>query len=444
MKKTFFFIMILLSGYLQWSNAQNVLENLTLQRALDLLDSTSLTLQQQQLRIEQASRQLDIEKAGYFPSVLLNGNYNYTSEVAKFVTPFAPIEIRAGYNNVYDANIMLQQPLFTGFRTTNRVRSAEQSLQQARISRQTVINQISLQIYNLYYAIQLNQLQQQVIKTGIIRASNDLNSIRNFFRAGQTSAFDTLKMANGLLSLKTQLNKLSHNKKVLLTQLAYVLNVPGINSTESFSPSDLVITMDSLSIYQSLALNHRPELSEIKHHLQAQRFQKKSLQSLYFPQIFAQASYHYARPGVNFFQDKWMKYYRIGVNFQWELWNRNRVGNQVKLAGYTVSILKKEQEKLLEQVNQQVREAWENLQSDKDQIAFLRELVAQEKERYRITRDKYDQGLATTLDLSDAENALTSAELQLQQSYIKWMQDSAYLSYATGRIRPSAATNEND
>ncbi len=443
MKKLITLIIVVLFCYFQVGATQNALENLTLQRALDLLDSTNLTLQQQQIRIEQASRELDIEKAGYFPNILLNGSYTYTSRVAKFVTPFAPIEIQAGFNDVYDANIMLQQPLFTGFRTINQVRSAQQSLKQSRVHRQTVMNDISLSIHNIYYAIQLNQLQQQVLETSMARASNDLHSIRNFFRAGQSSAFDTLKVANGLLSLKTQLNKLSHDKQVLLTQLAYVLNVSRINSTDLFSPPDLVITLDSLDIYQALALNNRPELSEIKHQLQSQEYQRKSLQSLYLPQIYAQASYHYARPGVNFFQDKWMNYYLIGVNFQWELWNRNRVSNQVKLAGYAVKILKQEQEKLLDQVQQQVKEAYENLQSDKDQIAFLRELVVQEKERYRITREKYDQGLATTLDLSDAENALTSAELQLQQSYIKWMQDNAYLSYATGRMRTINTGKEN-
>ena len=64
-------------------------------------------------------------------------------------------------------------------------------------------------------------------------------------------------------------------------------------------------------------------------------------------------------------------------------------------------------------------------------------LVDQEKERYRITREKYQQGLATTIDLSDAENSLTVAELQLQQSYINWLKDKANMRYLTGTIYQS-------
>ena len=49
-------------------------------------------------------------------------------------------------------------------------------------------------------------------------------------------------------------------------------------------------------------------------------------------------------------------------------------------------------------------------------------------------REKYQQGLATTIDLSDAENSLTVAELQLQQSYINWLKDKANMRYLTGTI----------
>ncbi|MBN2365044.1 MAG: TolC family protein [Calditrichaeota bacterium] len=94
-----------------------------------------------------------------------------------------------------------------------------------------------------------------------------------------------------------------------------------------------------------------------------------------------------------------------------------------------------DEKKLLDKINQQVEDAYANLQSDIDQIAFLKRLVDQEKERYRIVREKFNQGLATTLDLNDAENALTSAELRLQQSYAKWRQDAAFMDYATGQIK---------
>ena len=60
--------------------------------------------------------------------------------------------------------------------------------------------------------------------------------------------------------------------------------------------------------------------------------------------------------------------------------------------------------------------------------------MAQEKERYRIAGRKFEQGMATSLDMSDAEKKLTEAELLLQKDYVEWRQYQLQLDYATGLI----------
>ena len=61
-------------------------------------------------------------------------------------------------------------------------------------------------------------------------------------------------------------------------------------------------------------------------------------------------------------------------------------------------------------------------------------LLKQEKDRYDITHERFQQGLTTALDLSSAEHALTSAQLQLQKSYIDWYKNNLRLQYETGQI----------
>ena len=74
------------------------------------------------------------------------------------------------------------------------------------------------------------------------------------------------------------------------------------------------------------------------------------------------------------------------------------------------------------------------MQMTKTQINLNKNLVALEKERYRIVKENYEQGLSTIIDLNNAENALTAAELELQKEYIAWFQNKLMLDYATGRI----------
>ena len=407
---------------------------LTLSDARQMSKNNNLTLQQQVIRLSQAQREIDIQQAGMFPKISVNGLYAYNSAVAVLDNPNLPLDIQAGYHNVYDLNLTLQQPLFTGFRHIYLVKTAQEEHRQTQSIQQATTNQILLRVHQLFHGVQLNMLQQEVLHASLVRATQDLQLTANFLRAGQISAFDTMKVSNGMLNLKTQLNQLQHNQQVLLSQLSFILNVPRLDAVSSLPPGAMPAELETLEWYDQQARQNRPEISHLHYKTRAQTYRTRVMRSGSLPQIFLQARYHYARPGINFFRDEWMDYYQISVNFQWDLWNRGKVRNQVAQNHQAGEILNLEEKKLLNQIEQEVEEAYQNLMSDRDQIVLLRNLVVQEKERYRIIREKYHQGLTTTLDLSEAESAWTASDLQLQQIYVKWLQDKALMAYATGVI----------
>ena len=68
------------------------------------------------------------------------------------------------------------------------------------------------------------------------------------------------------------------------------------------------------------------------------------------------------------------------------------------------------------------------------QIQLQKQLLQQEKERYRITEEKYQQGQISALDVSTAEHALTQAHLEQQKNYINWYQYRLQLDFANGKI----------
>jgi outer membrane protein len=419
--------------------AQTVRQNLTLEEAIRLSLENNLTLMQQEDRIRQAEAELKIQKTGYLPSLNLGSSYNYTSELASLELPFSipgvgAVTIDAGTKNRYDLNATINQPLFTGFRIRNLNKAAEQQMKESYSQNQIARNSILLNTHDVYYAAQLNLLQQNILSSSITRGEQDLQLVKNFLQAGQVSPFDTMKVANHVLNLNTQFQSLQHQQIIILSQLAYILNIQSISSIKPVDLKNIPLSLETFEYYKNAALKSRPELSQIRNQIAAQQYRRNALRSGFLPQVYGQASYHYARPGVNFFKDEWMNYYTIGISLNWELWNWGKTRNQVRQAQYTTSILTTEQEKLIESVKQDMKQAYESLFSDRDQIYMTTKLVDQEKERYRITREKYQQGLATTIDLSDAENSLTVAELQLQQSYINWLKDQVNMRYLTGTI----------
>jgi len=412
---------------------------LTLQQSWQITQKNNYTLQQQEILISKIAEEVSIQKTGYLPTFSAAASYSYISELARLDLPITVPglnipTIEAGVNNQYNLGVMVMQPIFLGFRTKNLVNSANQQLQAQTVQKTVVQNTLLLQVGLLYYNIQLNLMQQDVLSESIKRANNQLQLMRNLFEAAQMTAFDTLEVANRKLQLKNQLLKLDNLNQILNTKLGHILNKEDLPEIERLTPEAVALTLKELTDYQNQAIQQRPELQQILSLQKAQSFGMKALKSVYYPQIYSSFSYHYARPGVNFFKDEWMDYYAVGVNLQWNLWNWKKDQRKVQQMNYEVQRLQLQNQKLVQDILQQVKEAYQHLKTTFQQIQLQKQLLKQEKERYRITEEKYQQGQVSTLDISTAEHALTQAHLEQQKNYINWYQYRLQLDFATGII----------
>ncbi len=422
---------ILLTNFLQAQTGPIIL---SLPEALEIGKTNNLTLQQQIERINQAASQLSIQKSDYFPKLTAGGFFNYVSNIPELNLPIGPTGSEPAEVKIYDLNISLQQPLFTGMRIRNLIQSAREELKTSESQLQNVHQQITYQICHLYYLAQLTLLQQQVLESSLKRSLNNLRFSKNLLNAGQARPIDTLNVANQCFRIETQLNKNSHDYDLILLQLEHVLNKSPIDDIQSYEEQDIQLVLGDLQIYLNLALENRPEIHQVHHQILGQQYRRKSIQSGYYPQLYAQASFHYLYPDVQILKQQWTDLYFIGINLQWEPWNWGRRKHEVNQISYTINQLNTEQEIQIQTIRNEVKQAYKNLQSDLDQILLTRRLLKQENDRYKIMQNQYKQGLATTIELNDAEIALTAADLQLRQAQIKWLQDQAFLAYVTGKI----------
>jgi outer membrane protein TolC len=399
----------------------------------------NLVLGQQALLVAQSQEELRIQRAGYLPVLSLLGSYGYTSEVPeiRLESPIPGLtlpSIQAGTRDRYDAAASVDLPIFTGFRTRNQVRAADMQVRAQAARQEAARSQILLLVGALYFQTQENELQQKVLEQAAERAGHHLARARSFFLAKQATAFDTLEVANRKLELENQLQRLAGLHEVLTSRLAHALNVAYAPLVAPVAVDAVSLSLGGLDEYVAQALEERAELREASSLERGQLFRARAVRAAQFPQLYASASYHYARPGVNFFEDEWMEYYTVGLNVRWQVWNWLQDQRQVTKARLDRERLALQAEQLEMDVRQQVTEAYQQLKTARQQVELQRRLVSQEQERYRITRENYEQASATSLDLSVAENTLTSAELTLKQNYMEWFRRKLELQFATGRI----------
>ena len=385
--------------------------------------------------IRQSETDISRSRALFFPQLFATSSYRYQSEVAEFELPFSGADkIQAGTNSQYDIALNLSQPVFTGFRTINLLRSSAVQLELYTTTDEILKQQLMLRAGLLYYDIQKNKLQELTLLASLRRAENQLIRIRNLRDAKQATAFDTLETANRKFEIQNSIDALRDYREILCAQLSDLIHIDKI---PELAPLDLLFkdtSIRTLADWQKIAMHYRKELKRLDKTRELQNHQTDIQRSNYFPHIYANASYHYARPGVNFFVDEWMNYYTIGVQLEWNLWNWKRDALSVQKSVLEERRIELSRSELEINIRNEVRQAYLQTLTATKQVQLQEQLVQLEEERYRITNERFEQGLTTILDVNSAEESLTSAQLQLQQNIINWYTAKLRLAYAVGDI----------
>ena len=132
--------------------------------------------------------------------------------------------------------------------------------------------------------------------------------------------------------------------------------------------------------------------------------------------------------------------YGIGVSY--DLANIFKNKKQVQLAENKAKETKIALDLLQEQINEEIFQAQENYNLSIKQSSVYEKAVVQATENYRIVKDKYDNTLATTTELLDADYEQLQAKINQALSKADVAQKYYELQYASGKLINSLTINQ--
>ncbi len=411
---------------------------LGLDEALRLARQNNLQLKKQQQKQKIAEMEVAIKRGQLLPSLDVSVTSSYTDEIARFDLPFtlpgSPGQVELGGHDRTELAIGVRQPLFTGFRLQTQVELAKTALESEQTRLAFLNQQAAYQVYLLFYQAQSLKKERRIQAASLARLDVQLDQARSLFKAAQAMAYDTLQVYNQTLQLKIQMDQNQRDQRLADLQMARLLDLPEVRpvaEADLQKPLEFSLRLDSL---KQTATQRRPELSSIRLGQHSAQLSRKLAKSMYFPDIGAEAKYHYAKPGLNQVANQWMDYTTLGVSLQWNLWRWQQDRHRVEAAEVEYNRLTLEERELLRSIDYEVERSWENATFAAKQIELAERLLAQQQERYRIVSTQQREGVATTNDVIVAEADLTQAELQLQRALIQYYLSQSEIALATGVI----------
>ncbi len=155
--------------------------------------------------------------------------------------------------------------------------------------------------------------------------------------------------------------------------------------------------------------SHRPELAAASERERAAQAEIRGAKSGYQPRVSAFGSvdhdYGWVTGGDG-------NSYTAGVMLQWDLWDGFSSRAKTREAKANLESAREEKRKLRLALDFEVEQARLDLTAANERLAVTEKSVEQAEESAKLTRDRFQQGLAISTQLIDAETALVAARVR--------------------------------
>ena len=323
--------------------------------------------------------------------------------------------------------------LLTDFgRTSNLVGAARLRAQASDENVVTSRAQILLNVEQSYYAVQAAAEVEQVAQAALDNRRLVLRQVRALAASQLKSTLDVRFAEVSASQSELEVDQAQNDFNSAQAQLSSAL---GYDHMETFTlvDSPLPPPMESDAAPSiALALQNRPELASLRLNRDAARRFAEAERKLKYPTISAvgvagETPLH--DPGLH------GNYIAAGVNVNIPVLNGGLFSARESEAELRAQAVEKDRQDLALQVSRDARIAWLNADTAFRRLDVAGRLVLQANEALRLAQARYDIGLGSIVELTQAQYSQTSAQISAATAKYDYLGKRSTLDYTTGAIR---------
>lgn len=288
---------------------------------------------------------------------------------------------------------------------------------------------VVLNVRQTYYQLLQARRLVAVADAGVARAELNLRSARGFFDVGTKPKSDVTRAEVDVANFRVAQIRARNNIRLAETNLAIAL---GLEATTPIEVQD-ILAFEPVAVDAQLllteALDNRPELSQARARLDAARAQLGGARARYFPDLNLTGSAGASAPDDPPLHETWS----IAATLSWNLFEGFFTTHRVRETQALVEAARANYDTFELQVRLEVEQAYIALVEAAERIAATEKAVESAQENLRLAQGRYDAGVGTILDLTDAQLALITAEAEQVRALTDHKVGQAVLDRAVGR-----------
>lgn len=397
-------------------------------------NNTSLKISQQDYALAKA--QYESSRAVLLPQIRLSNTSSFTNNplnafgfklLQRDVTSadFDP-ELLNDPGNVenFNTRIELMQPLINVDGWKER-RMANLNVEARNLQAQRTSEYVELEAIKTYMELQLAHKSLQVIEKAKETAIQNQVWAKNSFDQGLIQSASYLDMEVRVAEVEHKLHLAKSNIQNISEYLSFLI---GDDKTISLTPEDELM-MEPITEEESYTLNmERKDLLAMQFSVDAQEKMFESSKMSFIPRANAVANYEWNDAS---FMGFGANNYMIGLQLSWDIFSGYKNIGKIHQEKALLEKATLEKEKYIQESQMEINKAKRQFADSQKQIELSSLALDQSKEAFRITSNRFKQGLEQSKDLLYSETKYHEKELEHARAIFNFNFSKVYLKFLT-------------
>jgi outer membrane protein len=326
------------------------------------------------------------------------------------------VKIKFGTENSYTADLTVTQPLYSGGRTFTALSIARTAKKLVKETVRQSSQDVKLQVYNGFYGAILAGEVYRVNQEAFQLAKDNLDLVQKMFNQGMAAEFDLLRARVAVANLEPAVINARNNAELAMNALKNTLGVDlhtALKLDAEIDSSKFILPpIDTEAAKQEL-LKNRPEILA-SDYTTAIRKKMVSLSTAgYKPTLAVQTSLQYQRQydSGEIFGQSWDRSLSSAVVLQIPIFDSWRTPSQVKQARIQYQQTKLQDQAIKKGMLLDFEQSLGNYLEARNRLSAQGDAVQLARRGLEIANVRFESGVGTQLEVSDARLSLSQAEI---------------------------------
>jgi len=400
---------------------ERIPETLTLDQAIDRALQNNKDILIQRNEVSAVENDLYKGNAGLLPTVNLIGgasyNNGFTDVTIRTFQPENPqvqIDDNGVASETYSAVVQADYTLINGFAGKYRYKLLENGLNLARYEQEQLINNTVVAVTMVFIEIAKLQGREDILKSVLKNERERAQKIGDRFEFGQATGLDVLQTQTNINNYERDLDEVFLAKENLNTQLNFLIGGDLQTSHQVSAIYTLKEAQTPAVIVEGIKANN-PAIKLAAEGVTLSQNQINLARSELYPRLSLRANYGYFNQQNDLQQlaELTTLGYTVGATLSYNIFNGTMVKREISKAKINMDSERIRNEQALEYITSLALQEYNKGLKLRAQLTRETANLETFNEAFERISDRYFNGKASNLDISDAQAQLLNAQVNL-------------------------------